>query len=121
MTTAAARDQIMRYWHSWQTPTDFEETRRCLADDVVFDGGAMQIEGGDAVIQMMSANPVPWADVELVSELYSDDGGAIVYEGTVSTTGVRMRVAEQMTLRDGLIASVIAVMTQKDANPFADA
>ncbi len=121
MTAAESRDQIMKYWRSWQTPTDFDETRSCLTDDVVFDGGAVRFDNADAVIAMMSSNPVPWADVELVSELYNDDGGAVVYEGTVSTTGVRIRVAEQMTLRDGLISSVTAVMTPKDANPLADA
>ena len=121
MAAAATQQQIMRYWRSWQAPTDFEETRRCLADDVAFDGGAMRVDGGDAVIAMMSANPVPWTDVQLVSEVYGDDAGAIVYEGTVSTSGVRMRVAELMTLRDGLITSVVATMTPKDANPFAEA
>jgi len=119
--TAASRESIMRYWKSWQTPTDFEETRRCLANDVAFDGGLMRLDSADAVIQMMSADPIPWVEVELVSEVTGDDGGAIVYEGTVSTTGVRMRVAELITLRDGLISSVTTVMAPKDANPFADA
>lgn len=121
MTAEASRDLILRYWKSWQTPTDFDETRSCLADDCKFDGGAIQMDGGDAVIAMMSANPIPWTDVELVSETYGNEGGAIMYEGTVSTTGLRLRVAELITTADGKISSISALMTPKDANPFADA
>ena len=53
--------------------------------------------------------------------LARDDGGAIMYEGTVSTTGLRLRVAELIQIRDGLIASISALMAPKEANPFADA
>ena len=44
-----------------------------------------------------------------------------VEQGTVSTTGLRLRVAEVIQIRDGVIASISALMAPKEANPFADA
>ncbi|MEM7443560.1 MAG: nuclear transport factor 2 family protein [Pseudomonadota bacterium] len=103
---------ILDYFHSWQEPSDFDAFRACLADDIAFDGGAMKIEGADALTDMIKQTGSPWQDVTLLASIFNEDGGALFYDGAEKQSGTQMRVAEHITVTDGRISRVIAAISQ---------
>ena len=110
---------ILRYFHSWQEPSDFEEFRACLADDVVFDSNFGVVTGADALTEMVRRNESPWEDVTLLGSIFSDGSGALFYDGTDKATRERTRVGEHLTVRHGRIYRVTAVICLvKAPDPF---
>ena len=97
------RELIMKYWHSWQKP-DWQELRGCLAPKVDFGGIEME---SDAFVEMCKQGN-PWEKVDMLSACFSDDGGAILYEGTDTITGQRIRVGEFISVKDDRIIASIA-------------
>ena len=67
----AAELLILKYYQSWLEPTDLAAFRACLADDVVFDGGAMSLVGGDALTDMIRQTGSPWRDVTLLASIFT--------------------------------------------------
>ncbi len=109
----STKELILKYWQSWQQPADFDEMERCLADEVTLDFAGMPMEGAKAVRQMVEASPDPWTDVKLIDAVYTTDGGALIYEGTSSKSGARVRVAEVLHVEGDRIvrgSTVIAPM-----------
>ena len=109
----SAKDLILKYWKSWQQPSDFDEMQSCLADDITLDFAGQKIEGAEAFRQIVEASADPWKDVELIDATFSDDGGAIIYEGTSEAQGHRIRVAEIIHVKDGRIVGASAVFAPK--------
>ena len=97
------RDLIMKYWYSWQKP-DWPEMRSCLAPTVLFGGTELD---SDAFVEMCGQGN-PWKDVIMLSDFFTEKGGAILYEGTDTVTGQRIRVGEFITVRDNKITASIA-------------
>lgn len=93
----------MNYWKSWQIP-DWEAMRSCLADSIIF--GGQQLDAQECVLMCRSGNP--WKDVQLLAEVFQENNGALLYEGTDSVTGQVMRVGEFISLEDGKIVASIA-------------
>jgi len=97
------RDVILRYWKSWQKQ-DWDELRDCLADEVRMGEHAVS---ADAFTQMCRLGP-PWRDVELLHSVFTDGHGSLLYEGTDTRTGRRIRVGEFIDLEDGRVARSVA-------------
>ncbi len=89
---------IMKYWRSWQDH-DWTTMRSCLADEIVFGGHSMPADQ----LVTLSENGTPWRDVQMISSLFMNDRGAILYEGTETTGGKVIRVAEFIQVQDGKI------------------
>ncbi len=110
--TEATKELILKYWRSWQQPSDFDEMRACLADDAKIDGGMFSLDSADAFRTMVEANNSPWRDVKMLDSVFTENTGAIFYEGIEVKTNIRMRVAEHCVVKDGKISKAIAVITQ---------
>ena len=105
-----SRELVLKYFHSWQEPADFDEMRSYLDDHVIFDGGEMmKITGGDAFQQMISASPDPWSEVILLKSYFGDTEAVLFYHGKTSQGNVA-RVAEYITIAQGKISNIVAVM-----------
>ncbi|MEZ4688533.1 MAG: nuclear transport factor 2 family protein [Bacteroidia bacterium] len=108
---------ILNYWKSWQSHSNWEETRALMKDDFYFDAGFFKTESADQLIEMMK-NGNPWQDVQLLDIVTHDDKGALFYEGIDTVTQSRVRIAEIITVEAGKVASCVATisqMTQEDA------
>ena len=108
------KDLVLTYWRSWQT-SDWEGLRDCLAD--TFDMGGMPMDADE--FTAMCESGTPWKDVELLSSVFDGDLGAIIYEGTDSKSGNRMRVSEHAKVVDGKITHITALIAPRDFNPGA--
>ena len=89
-----------RYFNAW-TRRDAVTTASCLAEDFRFGTGPMEVSGRDA---FLNANAFPKdAVTKMVAEAYQDGIGFQLYDST--NHGHTVRIAEQLTVRDGLIRS----------------
>lgn len=102
---------IMVYWRSWQSHSNWETTRKLMADDFKLDAGIFKTENADQLIEMMKMGN-PWKDIELLDFIVEGNKGAIIYEGTDSVTEARIRVSEIVTIKDNKVASAITNITQ---------
>jgi ketosteroid isomerase-like protein len=93
-----------RYFDAW-TSGDRDAVEAVLAPGFRFSGGGMAIEGRDAFLST-GAFP-PDATTEMVAEAYQDDVGFQMYDARRGERSVR--VVEQLTVRDGMIASSVFV------------
>jgi len=103
---------VEKYFNSWQEPANFEETAACLHDNIKADLGFFKTNNKAEFIGMMSHNPVPWKDVNLVFSKYEDNFACIIYEGINTQTKAKMRVAEALEIREGEIIAVHSVISQ---------
>ena len=108
MTT---KELILKYWKSWQSPPNWEETRQLMTDDFQFDAGVFSTNSADELITMMK-NGNPWVEIVLLDAIFEQEKGALIYEGVDSITKNKFRVSEIITIRDGKILSCIANITQ---------
>ncbi len=99
----AAKDVIMAYWRSWQDK-DWDAMRRSLAPSLRFGEQTMTAEQFVGFCQQGSA----WTEVELIDSLFTADAGALLYEGTDSKSGNRVRVGEIVRLEDGKVCGANA-------------
>ena len=104
MTT---KEIIMNYWNSWQSHSNWGETRKLMKDDFKFDAGVFKTDTADQLIEMMK-NGNPWKDVELLDFVVNGNKGALIYEGIDSITNSKIRIAEIITVEGHKVASCIA-------------
>jgi ketosteroid isomerase-like protein len=93
-----------RYFEAW-TAGDTETTAGLLSPDFRFAGGDMNIEGRDAFLDS-GAFPRD-ATTTMVAEAYQGDVGFQMYDAKRGERSIR--VVEQLTVRDGLIASSVFI------------
>jgi ketosteroid isomerase-like protein len=105
-----------RYFDAW-TLGDRDTVTALLAPDFTFAAGDRRIEGRDA---FLDAGAFPRdATTTMVAEAYQDDVAFQMYD---ATRGARtIRVVEQLTVRDGRIASSVFVTDMGALMRFAGA
>ncbi len=102
---------VMKYFNSWQSPTDFEEMADCLTPTMTIDAGIFHFDNREAFVNFCTQNPTPWKEVTLLSSIYSDGKAAIMYEGVNTANNQRMRVSEHLEITDGKISDIKTVIT----------
>jgi ketosteroid isomerase-like protein len=103
-----------RYFDAW-TSGDGETVASLLAPDFRFTGGGMEIDGRDA---FLSAGAFPSdATTTMVAEAYQGDIGFQMYDAKRGDRSVR--IVEQITVRDGQIASSVFVTDMAAFGAFA--
>ena len=108
----SSKELVLKYFHSWQQPADFEEMKSCLSEDFTIDGGFFKFDSIDDFSGFLEENPTPWKDVTLLSSAFYDDKSFLLYEGVNTATEQKMRVSEHIRIRDGKIKDVQSVITQ---------
>ena len=103
MPNTSSKDVILAYWKSWQIK-DWDLLEGSLADNLDFGGQPMP---RDAFLQMCKQGS-PWKDVDLIDSLFTDDAGALIYEGTDTKSGERVRVAEIVRVEGGKVVGANA-------------
>jgi ketosteroid isomerase-like protein len=93
-----------RYFEAW-TAGDIETAAGLLSPDFRFAGGDMSIEGRDAFLDS-GAFPRD-ATTTMVAEAYQGNVGVQMYDAKRGERSIR--VVEQLTVRDGLIASSVFI------------
>jgi ketosteroid isomerase-like protein len=99
-----AQQLARRYYDAW-TSGDSDTVRALLAPDFRFVAGDWRINGRDAFLDR-GAFPRD-ATTTMVAEAYQDDVAFQMYDATRGDRTVR--VVEQLTVRDGMIASSMFV------------
>lgn len=110
MNETATRELILKYFNAWQTPSDWETLRYCLADDVAFDSGTGTMNGGDELVKMMRDTGTPWEKVTLIGSIFHEDSAALMYDGLAAAAGAKFRVAEHLEVNNGKITSISAAI-----------
>ncbi len=108
--TERTQDIVLRYWRSWQDPSDFTAFRSCLADEVVFDSGTHTLSGADNLTAAVETTESPWKSVKMLASMFGAEEASILYEGVDKRSGIRTRVAEHLTVRDDRITRIIAAV-----------
>jgi len=105
-----------RYYDAW-TSGDRHIVTTVLAPTFCFTAGDLRIDGRDA---FLASGAFPRdATVTMVAEAYQDDVGFQLYDATRGDRTIR--VAEQLTVRDGLITSSNFVTDMASFASFAGA
>ena len=93
--------QIARHYFDAWTSGDRDTVTTLLAPDFTFAAGDLKIDGREA---FLDAGAFPRdASTTMVAEAYQDDVAFQLYDATRGD--LTIRVAEQLTVRDGRIAS----------------
>jgi ketosteroid isomerase-like protein len=101
---SATHQIARRYYDAW-TSGDSHTVATLLSPTFTFSAGDMKIDGREAFLDS-GAFP-PDATTTMVAEAYQDDVAFQMYD---ATRGARtIRVVEQLTVRDGRIASSLFV------------
>ena len=106
--TEATRDLVLKYFHSWQKPPNFDEMAECFSDDAEIDLGVTTLRGGKAFKDAVGRGESTWLGVKLLESVFSENEAALFYEGMEEASGVRHRVAEHLTVEGGKIARMRA-------------
>lgn len=114
MKADQTKELVLKYFHSWQQPSDFEEMRSYLADDLKFDGGIFTANSAEELMAIIKQTASPWKDVHLLGSLFSEGEATIFYEGTDIKSNQKIRVAELITIQNDKISQVIAVINPLD-------
>ena len=102
--TADTEAAASRYFEAW-TSGDTGVVISLLAEDFKFSGGDMSIEGREA---FLSAGAFPRdARVTMVAQAYQGPTGFQMYDAERGQN--RVRIVEQLTVRDGLIRTSVFV------------
>lgn len=110
-TNENTKELVLKYFHSWQSPADFEEMKSYLAPDISFDMNGFQLNGIEAVMGMVMQDPTPWKEVELLDSQFSPAQAAIIYQGVNTATDQKIRVAEHLCLANDKITRATVVMS----------
>jgi ketosteroid isomerase-like protein len=98
--TRRTQETARRYFDAW-TSRDSSTVASLLASDFRFASGAMLIEGKDA---FLNAGAFPQdAKTTMVAEAYQGETAFQMYDATSGAN--KVRIVEQLTVRDGLIKS----------------
>lgn len=103
---------IGKYFNSWQEPADFDELASCLSSDFSIDAEFFTFSDRESFVQFLRANPTPWKDVTMISSIFAGDDASILYSGTNTATGQKMRVAEHIKCHDHKIIEIQTVIAQ---------
>ena len=107
-------DVARRYFAAW-TARDRETVAALLAPDFRFTGAGMTIEGRDAFLDA-GAFPAD-ATTTMVAEAYQGEIGFQMYDAARADRTVR--IVEQLTVRDGKVASSVFVADMAAFGAFA--
>lgn len=107
-TQETTRAVILRYFNAWQEPADLDDMRACLDDAVISDLGFTQINGAEQRVGMIGQTGTPWKKVTLLESIFSDNAGALVYEGVAVVDEKKTRVGEHVTVKNGRITGITA-------------
>ncbi len=100
-----ARQLIETYHNAWTTG-DFVASRRCLADDLDFQGSLDTFHKADDFVGALKRFHGMLRGVKLIKSFFDPDGGALLYDcETVTPAGV-IRTAEFFSLSDGKISGI---------------
>jgi len=94
------KEFILRYWKSWQEK-DWGTLRVSLAD--TFDFGGIKTNADE--FTEMCKNGSTWSDVQLFESFFTEEGGALLYEGTDIKSGARIRVGEFIRIENGKVVA----------------
>lgn len=98
--TRRTEETARRYFDAW-TSRDSSTVAALLASDFRFASGAMSIEGKD---EFLNAGAFPRdAKTMMVAEAYQGETAFQMYDATRGAN--KVRIVEQLTVRDGLIRS----------------
>ena len=102
---------VLKYWKSWQIgkQSDMEET---VAEDFeLYMLGKKTSLTKQGLLHESFENWVPWEDVTMISEIYSDDSAALFYRGINTTTNEPVFMTEHIYLNsEGLIEKTHVMM-----------
>jgi hypothetical protein len=96
------------YFDAWTHRRGPDALRPLLAEGFVFAAGPMRIEGRDHFLQVAA-----WpneATTTMVADAYDGDHGLQLYEA--ANQGAHVRIAEHLTVHDGLIVSTETITDQ---------
>lgn len=102
-STTDAKELILKYWNSWQN-ADWDVMFECLQDEIDFGGHSMSRDQ----FTDMCRNGTPWKEVKMLSSVFGDNSGALLYEGTDTKSGNVIRVGEFIQIENGRIKSSLA-------------
>jgi hypothetical protein len=111
--TTETQQVARRYFDAW-TAGDSDTVATVLAPDFRFTGG-MEIEGRDAFLA--GAGFPSDATTTILAEAYQDDVGFQMYDASRGDRTVR--IVEQLTVRDGQVASSVFVTDMAAFGAFA--
>lgn len=103
---------VIKYFQSWQEPSNFEEMEECLSPDMKINSGFFAFEDRNTFMSFLEQNSTPWREIELKSTFFSDNFATILYEGINSETNQKMRVSEHLTIEHGKISSIQTVISK---------
>ena len=113
---SSAQDVARRYFEAWTTG-DRAAVTDLLAPDFRFTAGELSIAGRDAFLA--GASFPADARTTMVAEAYQGNVGFQMYDA--SRAGRTVRIVEQLTMRDGAIASAEVVTDPSAFAAFAGA
>jgi SnoaL-like domain/Activator of Hsp90 ATPase homolog 1-like protein len=97
--------RVARAYHAAWTAGDHRTARRLLADDLVTDVPLHRYSGGDDFAAAVQGFGALAERVDVLSEFGAGDEALLVYDMRTRPFGV-LRVAEQFTVRDGVIRRI---------------
>ena len=98
--------QIVSNYHNAWTSGDMATARRCLADDLDFQGSIDRFNRADDFLGALAMFQNMLRSVDLIQSYYSENGAALLYDcDTVGPIGI-IRTAEFFTVSDGKIKSI---------------
>lgn len=103
METKKIVDQYLRAWQKG----DAETLASLISEKGTFGSSRLSSKG---LVSEILKSPV-WRDVRMINSVYDEDGNAaILYEGTDTQTGQRVRSSEFITVDNGKISSFDALI-----------
>ena len=102
---------VMKYFNSWQEPSDFNEMRECLSENFILDAGIFVFRNADDFVKISEQNGTPWKDIELLDSIFHDDKAAIIYEGTEKKSEKKFRISEFITVAEDKIEKILTNIT----------
>jgi hypothetical protein len=102
----STRAVVLKYFDAWQRG-HAGELRACLIEQPRFFGGH-GFADADQYAARCAQQP-RWTDVRLLSTVVEGGEAALFYEGTDAQNGLRVRVAEHVTVVAGKIAELRGV------------
>lgn len=103
--TLSVRATVRSYHESW-THGDMARARSCLADDLAFQGPIDRFGSADPFIPALSGFVAMLERADLLQELYSDTGAALLYDCVTHSPAGTLRTAKLFELENSKIARI---------------
>ena len=101
----SARRLIETYHQAWTTG-DFDAARRCLADDLDFQGSIDTFHRADDFVRALKGFQGMLRGVTLLTSLFEREGAALLYDCDTATPAGVIRTAEFFSIKDGKITGI---------------